>query len=49
MVIFMLNDSRKKSINIIKNSYHNVANLDQDWAYGFCGCSRPDGYWTEDK
>ena len=40
---------RLPAINIIKNSYHNVANLDQDWAYGFCGCSRPDGYWTEDK
>jgi hypothetical protein len=38
---------RLPAINIIKNYFHNVANLDQDWAFGFCGSSRGDGYWIE--
>lgn len=38
---------RLPAINIIKNYVHNVANLDQDWAFGFCGSSRGDGYWIE--
>ncbi len=38
---------RLPAINIIKNYFHNVANLNQDWAYGFCATSRGDGYWIE--
>ena len=38
---------RLPAINIIKNNVHNVAGLDQDWAYGFCGSSRGDTYWIE--
>lgn len=36
---------RLPAINIVKNNAHNVGELDQDWGYGFCGFSRPDGYW----
>lgn len=36
---------RLPAINIIKNNVHNVAGLDQDWAFGFCGTSRGDSYW----
>lgn len=38
---------RLPAINIIKNYFHNVSGLDQDWAFGFCGTSRGDGYWIE--
>ena len=36
---------RLPAINIIKNNVHNVAGLDQDWAFGFCATSRGDSYW----
>ena len=38
---------RLPAINIIKNNFHNVAGLDQDWAFGFCGSSRSDTYWVD--
>ncbi|MGI6172624.1 MAG: ABC transporter substrate-binding protein [Christensenellales bacterium] len=38
---------RLPAINIIKNNFHNVAGLDQDWAFGFCGSSRSDTYWCD--
>ena len=38
---------RLPAINIVSNHFHNVKNLNQDWAFGFCGSSRPDGYWTD--
>lgn len=38
---------RLPAINIVKNYFHNVANLDQDWAFGFCATSRGDSYWIE--
>ncbi len=38
---------RLPAINIIKNNVHNVAGLDQDWAFGFCGTSRGDSYWMD--
>lgn len=38
---------RLPAINIIKNNVHNVGELDQDWGYGFCGFSRPEGYWFD--
>ena len=38
---------RLPAINIIKKNAKNVGPLDQDWGYGFCGFSRPDGYWFE--
>lgn len=38
---------RLPAINIVSNHFHNIKNLNQDWAFGFCGSSRPDGYWTD--
>ena len=38
---------RLPAINIIKNNFHNVAGLDQDWSFGFCGSSRSDTYWVD--
>lgn len=38
---------RLPAINIVSKHFHNVKNLNQDWAFGFCGSSRPDGYWTD--
>ncbi|MGI6239117.1 MAG: ABC transporter substrate-binding protein, partial [Christensenellales bacterium] len=38
---------RLPAINIIKNNFRNVENLNQDWAFGFCGSSRGDGYWIQ--
>ena len=36
---------RLPAINIVKNNVKNVGLLDQDWGFGFCGFSRPEGYW----
>ena len=39
--------TRLPAINIIKNNFHNVSGLDQDWSFGYCGSSRGDTYWVE--